>query len=247
YLQKLPAQDYVILNRGSASAGAKTLQATYHRPYQMHASIGPSCAVALFEANALTVWTHSQGVFPLRKALAEMLRMPPEQVRCVQVEGSGCYGHNAADDAGADAAYLAHAFPGRPVRVQWMREDEHSFEPYGPAMSTSAKASLDNSGSIVDWEYHVWSNTHSTRPGAAGNLLAANYLGSPFTPPPPKPLPQPEGGGDRNSIPQMPLRVSALRGLGAYMNIFSLESFMDELAAAAGADPVQFRLKHLQD
>jgi CO/xanthine dehydrogenase Mo-binding subunit len=151
---------------------------------------------------------------------------------------------------------------GRPVRVQWMREDEHAWEPYGPAMITSAKAALDGSGNIVDWEYHVWSNTHSTRPGAAGNILAAIHLAQPFTPPAPTPLPQPEGGGDRNAIPlykfpsarvihhfipSMPLRVSALRGLGAYMNVFSLESFMDELALAAGADPVEFRLRHLQD
>jgi CO/xanthine dehydrogenase Mo-binding subunit len=258
----LPAQTYPILNRGTPSTGAKAIEATYHRPYQMHASIGPSCAVALYEGDTLTVWAHSQGMFPLRKAVSEMVRMPPEQVRCIHVEGSGCYGHNGADDAGADAAYLAKAFPGRPVRVQWMREDEHSFEPYGPAMITNAKAALDGSGSIVDWEFHVWSNTHSMRPGTAGNLLAANYLGSPFTPPPPKPLPLPEGGGDRNAIPiyslpnarvvhhfipEMPIRVSAQRGLGAYMNIFSLESFMDELATAGGIDPVQFRLKHLED
>ncbi len=261
-LLALPAQTYPILTRGTPAAGAKTLEATYHRPYQMHASIGPSCALALYEGNTLTIWSHAQGMFPLRKAIAEMVRIPVEQVRCIHVEGSGCYGHNGADDAGADAAYLATAFPGRPVRVQWMREDEHSFEPYGPAMITSAKAALDSSGSVVDWEYHVWSNTHSMRPGTAGNLLAGNYLSSPFTPLAPKPLPLPEGGGDRNAIPiynlpnarvvhhfipGMPIRVSAQRGLGAYMNVFSLESFMDELAAAAGIDPVQFRLRHLGD
>jgi CO/xanthine dehydrogenase Mo-binding subunit len=210
----------------------------------------------------LTVWSHAQGVFPLRRSIAEMLGLAPEAVRCVHREGAGCYGHNGADDAAADAALIARALPGRPVRVQWMREQEHTGEPYGPAMLTKARASLDASGAIVDWRYEVRSNTHSTRPPGAGQLLPARLLAAPFQPSPPKPLPQPEGGGDRNAIPlyalpsarvvhefvpAMPLRVSALRALGAYMNVFSIESFMDELAAAAGADPVAFRLRHLED
>jgi nicotinate dehydrogenase subunit B len=262
-MQRLPSQDTAILDARTASgSGTRTLEATYRRPYQMHGSIGPSCAVALFRDGALTVWTHSQGVYPLRGAIAEMLRLPKERVRCVHMEGSGCYGHNAADDAGADAALLAHAFPGRPVRIQWMREEEHTWEPYGPAMVTQAKAALDGNGRVADWQYEVWSNTHSTRPGPAGYLASAQQLQTPFTPPPPKGIPLPEGGGDRNAIPlykfrnarvvhhfvpDMPLRVSALRSLGAYMNIFSIESFVDELAKAAGADPVEFRLRHLED
>jgi CO/xanthine dehydrogenase Mo-binding subunit len=263
YIRALPSQDTTIHDTRTGSASSqKTLEAVFHRPYQMHASMGPSCAVALFRDDKLTIWTHNQGVFPLRSAVAEMLKLKPDQVRCIHMEGAGCYGHNGADDAAADAALIARAFPNRPVRVQWMREDEHAWEPYGPAMITSAKASLDGEGRVASWEYHVWSNTHSTRPGKAGNLLAALHLATPFTPPPPRPLPQPEGGGDRNGIPlykfpnalvvnhfipSMPLRVSALRGLGAYMNIFSIESFVDELAAAAGADPVAFRLRHLDD
>ncbi|WP_448188744.1 molybdopterin cofactor-binding domain-containing protein [Azospirillum sp. sgz301742] len=263
FIEAQPAEIRPIRDdHGAPPAGAKTVEATFHRPYQMHASIGPSCAVGLFQDDRLTVWTHSQGVYPLRKALAEMLRMPADSVRCVHLEGSGCYGHNAADDVGADAALLARAFPGRPVRVQWMREDEHGWEPYGPAMVSKARASLDASGRIVDWQYDVWSNPHNARPGAAGNLLAAQFLEAPFQPPPPKPLPQPEGGGDRNAIPLYalpaarvvhhfipvaPMRTSALRGLGAYMNVFAIESFMDDLAAAAGADPVEFRLRHLED
>lgn len=270
-METWPAERRVILDRGPAPEGsttegaagaAKTLEATFRRPYQMHASIGPSCAVGLFQDGAVTVWTHTQGVYPLRKAIAEMLKMPPDSVRCVHMEGSGCYGHNAADDAGADAALLARAFPGRPVRVQWMREDEHGWEPYGPAMLSKVRASLDASGRIADWQYEVWSNPHNTRPGAAGNLLPAQHLETPFRPPPPKPLPQPEGGGDRNAIPlyrlpvarvvhhfipEAPLRTSAARALGAYMNVFAIETFMDELAAAAGADPVEFRLRHLED
>jgi CO/xanthine dehydrogenase Mo-binding subunit len=191
-----------------------------------------------------------------------MLQLAPDKVRCIHMEGSGCYGHNGADDAAADAALVAMALPGRPVRVQWMRDQEHAWEPFGAAMVARVRASLDNRGSIVDWNYEVWSNAHSTRPGGAGNLMPAWHLERPFTQPPPEPIPQPTGGGDRNAIPlykfantrvvhrfipEMPLRVSALRGLGAYMNVFSLESFMDELALAAGADPIEFRLRHLQD
>jgi nicotinate dehydrogenase subunit B len=262
-LREAPSQDHVILDRGSAgTAGAKTLAATYRRPYQLHASIGPSCAIAQFAGGRYTVWTHTQGVFPLRKALAEMLGTPEAQVHCVHAEGAGCYGHNGADDVAADAALLARALPGRPVRVQWMREDEHAWEPFGPPMLAGIQATLDAAGGIVSWQHEVWSNPHSTRPGAAGDLLAATHLAQPFAPTPPQPLPQPEGGGDRNAIPlyalpnvrvvhhflpQMPLRVSALRSLGAYMNVFAIESFMDELARAAAADPVAFRLRHMGD
>jgi len=262
HLLGLPAQATTILERGTPAPGARTVEASYRRPCQMHAPIGPSCAVGLMRDGTLTVWTHTQGVFPLRKSIAEMLRLPDQQVRCVQVEGSGCYGHDGADDVAADAALLARALPDRPVRVQWMREQEHGWEPYGSAMVTRLRASLDASGGVADWQHEVWSNTHSTRPGGAGELMPAWHLAQPFQPPQPKPLPQPEGGGDRNAIPlyafpsarvvhhfipTMPLRVSALRGLGAYMNVFSIESFLDELAAAAGADPVAFRLRHLED
>jgi len=263
YLQKLPADVIVDLDRqAGVSPGAHSFEASYRRPYQMHGAIGPSCAVALFKDGALTVWTHSQGVYPLRKSIAEMLRLPEDRVQCIHVEGSGCYGHNAADDAAADAALIARAFPDRPVRVQWMREQEHQWEPYGPAMLTKVKAALDSAGNIVAWDYEVTSNTHSMRPGGAGNLLPAWHLETPFAPAAPKPIPLPEGGGDRNAIPfyrlpsvhvvhrfvpAMPVRVSALRALGAYMNVFSIESFIDELAQAASADPVDFRLRHLDD
>ncbi|AWN55102.1 molybdopterin cofactor-binding domain-containing protein [Methylobacterium sp. 17Sr1-1] len=240
----------------------RRITAQYRRRYQMHGSIGPSCAVAEFDGDRLTMWSHAQGMFPLRKALAEMLSLPEEQVRCIHVEGSGCYGHNGADDAAGDAALLARALPGRPVRVQYTREQEHLWEPYGGAMLTEASAVLSPEGRIIDWDYAVRSPTHLTRPPGAGQLLSARMLEKPFPAPPPKALPQPEGGGDRNAIPlyrfpkarvahdfvaDMPLRVSALRSLGAYMNVFSIESFVDELAEAAGADPVAFRLNHLDD
>jgi CO/xanthine dehydrogenase Mo-binding subunit len=200
-------------------------------------------------------------VYPDRKAIAEMLGMPEAKVRCIHVEGAGCYGHNGADDAAADAALLAARFPDKAVRVQWMREQEHRWEPFGPAMVAKARASLDAAGRIADWDYGVWSNTHSMRPGTGGSLLAGQHAKG-LAPPPPKPIPMPEGGGDRNSIPiyalanakvtswfieRMPVRVSALRSLGAHLNVFAIESFMDELALAAGADPVEFRLRHLDD
>jgi nicotinate dehydrogenase subunit B len=262
-LTSLPSQDTTIFQQNNPSiTGAKTVEATYTRPYQAHGSIGPSCAVAQFADGAMTVWTHTQGVYPDRQGIAEMLRMPPASVRCIHVEGSGCYGHNGADDAAADAALIARALPGVPVRLQWTREQEHAWEPFGPAMVTRLKASLDGAGAISDWNFEVWSNTHSMRPGGAGSMLAAQHMAQPFALPAPRPLPLPEGGGDRNAIPiykfpnanvvhhfipAMPLRISAMRALGAYHNVFSIESFMDELAAAAGADPVEFRLKHLDD
>jgi len=191
-----------------------------------------------------------------------MLGVPKDKVRCIHVEGSGCYGHNGADDAAADAALIANSLPDRPIRLQWMREHEHGWEPFGPAMIAKARASLDSAGRIVAWDYGVWSNTHSMRPGPAGALLAAQHMERSFPVPEPQPIPQPEGGGDRNSIPlytlpsakvthhflsEMPVRISALRSLGGQMNVFAIESFMDELALAAGSDPVAFRLAHLDD
>jgi len=265
-LMALPTQSSVVSEKQAAvSPVAQTLEATYTRPYLAHASIGPSCAVAEFKDGKLTVWTHSQGVFPLKRDLAKALKLDVDAVRCVHAEGSGCYGHNGADDVALDAALLARAVRGRPVRLQWMRDDEFAWEPYGSAMLARAKASLDANGRIVDWVYEVWSNTHSTRPAAPGednNLLASWYVAEPSQPGPPSNIPQPAGGGDRNAVPLydfpnqrvvnhlitgMPLRVSALRALGAYANVFAVESFMDELAVAAGQDPLAFRLAHLSD
>ena len=262
-LTAMPSQDSTIFEKiNPAVTGQKTIEATYTRPYQAHGSIGPSCAVAQLADGTMTVWTHTQGVYPDRQGIAEMLRMPPASVHCIHVEGSGCYGHNGADDAAADAALIARALPGTPVRVQWTREQEHAWEPFGPAMVTRLKASLDGNGAISDWNFEVWSNTHSMRPGGAGSMLAAQHMAQPFALPAPRPIPLPEGGGDRNAIPiykfpnarvvhhfipAMPVRISAMRALGAYHNVFSIESFMDELALAAGADPVEFRLKHLDD
>ena len=237
---------------------ARVFEATYTKPYTAHASLAPSCALAQFDGGKLTVWTHSQGVFALRRDLAGALKLEPDAVHCIHTEGAGCYGHNGADDAALDAALLARAVRGKPVRVQWMRDDEFAWEPYGPAMVMKAKGSLVG-GRIVDWSYDVWSTTHSTRPGAGGgnNLLASWYLAQPL-----EPSPGWGGGAARNAVPlyafpgrrianhfvpAAPLRVSSLRSLGAFANIFAIESFVDEMAAAANADPVAFRLAHLKD
>ena len=265
HLKSLASQDTAIgVKQVPVPADARTFDATYTKPYIAHGSIGPSTALAEFKDGKLTVWTHSQGVFPLRAELAGALKMPASDIRCIHAEGSGCYGHNGADDVALDAALLARAVAGRPVRLQWMRDDEFAWEPYGAAMVMHAKASLGADGRIVDWQYELWSNTHSMRPQSTkgANVLAAWYLAEPQHIGPPQGIPQPAGGGDRNAvplydfpsqrvlhhfIPEMPIRVSALRTLGAYANVFALESFMDELAAAAGADPVAFRLAHMKD
>jgi CO/xanthine dehydrogenase Mo-binding subunit len=263
-LLALPAEDIIISDKQAPMPeGAKVIEATYRKPYMAHASIGPSCALAEFKDGKMTVWTHSQGVFPLRNHLSLGLKLPVADIRCIHAEGSGCYGHNGADDVGLDAALLARAVAPRPVRLQWMRDDEFGWEPYGPAMIMRAKAALAD-GKIVDWNYELWSNTHSTRPTEPGgnNLLASWYLAEAQNPAPPRTIPQPAGGGDRNAIPlynfprqrvvhhfikEMPLRVSALRTLGAYSNVFAIESFIDELARAANADPIAFRLVHMKD
>ncbi len=264
-LRALPHEVHVISDKGTDAPApvGQTLRAEYSRPYVSHASIGPSCAVAQLDGATMRVWSHTQGVFPLRGNLATLLGMAPASVVVAHRPGSGCYGHNGADDVAADAALLARALPGRPVRVQWMRDDEFAWEPYGAAMTTAVQATLAG-GRIVDWAYEIWSPPHSTRPGeGGGNSLVAGWGMAPPQPPGvPRPIPQPNGSGDRNGIPlydfprqrvlfnyitAMPVRVSALRTLGATTNVFAIEGFMDELAQAAGADPVAFRLAHLQD
>ncbi len=243
----------------------ETLRACYRRPFHLHASLGPSAALAEWRGGNVLVWSHTQGVFPLRGALAQVLGVDVDAVRVQHVEGSGCYGHNGADDVALDAALLARAVPGRPVRVQWTREDEHAWEACGSAMLLEMQASLDAEGRVVDWNHDVWSYTHSGRPRAAegtSNLLAAWHLQKPLPRPTPRPGGGSHGGIHRNADPlyafarrrvvkhfvrDNPLRVSALRGLGAYGNVFAIESFMDELALAAECDPLDFRLRHLDD
>jgi len=248
----------------TAGGDAETvIEATFFRPYHMHGSIGTSAAVAqLGDDGTMTVWTHSQSVFPTAEAIGKLLGMEGK-VRCIHTQGSGCYGHNLADDAAADAALLAKAVPGRPVKLQYTRAQEHQWEPYGSAMAVKIKGGVDAQGNILDWEADIWSTPHSTRPGGdPGRLLAGRYVDPPFELPPPRDGGPPNYAAARNGIApydfpghrvtthfitDMPLRVSATRGLGAYANVMAIESFMDELANAAGADPVEFRLRHLSD
>lgn len=261
-LRALPSQDTTILDRGRPGTGGQSVERTFIRPYLAHGPIGPSCAIAEARDGVVTVWTHTQGVYPLRKALAGLLRLPDDHVRCIHVEGSGCYGQTGADDVAADAALLAVATPGRPVRVQWMREQEHAWEPFGPGMVVSTRSAVGADGAVSDWHHEVWSQSHMMRPGPPGNLLAARDIAKPFPPGPPVALAQPEGGGDRNAIPlyafpnarvvhhflpDMPLRGSSMRSLGGYLNVLAIESTMDDLARLSGQDPVAFRLRHLTD
>lgn len=262
YLKTLPAESETEEEKGDWERAINDAPiqhtAAYYKPYIMHAANGPSCAVAYYNDDKLEIWTHSQGVYPLRETLANLLEMPEDSIHIKGVPGSGCYGHNAADDVAAEAALLAVNFPGRHVRLQWMRDEEHRWEPYGTAMTMELKAGLSNAGKILGWNYDFWSDGHSSRPnGEPKTLLPARFLDQGHG----VPGVGYKGGAVRNSKPyytletlhtrshifQGPLRKSALRALGAFGNVFAIESFMDELAHMAGKDPVEFRLSHLED
>jgi nicotinate dehydrogenase subunit B len=253
-----------VPNPAAKARGVKRVAASYTKPYIAHASIGPSCALARWSAGKLEVWSHSQGIFNLRQDLAKVLGIEEKDIVVAHAEGAGCYGHNGADDAALEAALLARTTPGRAVRLQWMRDDEFAWEPYGAAMAFELEAGLDASGTIVSWRHQLWSNGHTHRPGRAKlpTLIAAAQLARPFELSPAVNPALPAGGADRNAIPLYefpdlqvvnhdvkgtPLRSSSLRSLGAFGNVFAIESFMDECAAASGSDPLEFRLKHLQD
>jgi CO/xanthine dehydrogenase Mo-binding subunit len=240
------------------------VEATYTRPYTAHGSIGPSCAVALYEDDRLTVWTHSQGVFFLRMSLSGALGLDAERITLVHRQGAGCYGHNGADDAAFDAAFIATRRPGRPVRVLWMREDELGSSPVGAAMVVKVASGLDADRRPLGWTLELWSPPHGQRPGMNDgvNLLGADALPNPPRRPEPRDVPDERGGGaSRNAValydfPQQvihrmvtdtPVRVSSMRGLGAFANVFAIENFMDELAEAAGVDPVAYRLSVMPD
>jgi CO/xanthine dehydrogenase Mo-binding subunit len=254
----------VLDEDGAPGAGASVTEASYSRPFLAHASIAPSAGLAVWGDEGVHVHSHSQGIHGLRDAIAATLDLDPATVVVEHVENAGSYGHNAADDAAFDAVLLARAVPGRPVLLRWTRPDELTWGPLSSAMTATVRASLDG-GRIAGWTYDVWSQGHTARPGYAGNpgLLAGAYLAAPVPLPPPTDPPLTGGGGTtRNAVPaydvgprrvtghrktDSPLRTSAMRSLGAHLNVFAIESFMDELAAAAGADPVTFRLDHLTD
>jgi len=279
FLTSAPAETSVLAEAAppaGAPAGpaARSHEATYHRPYLAHAAMGPSSATALATAVPgneakgssvqLEVWTHSQGVYLLRRALTRALKLTGEQVRVRHVEGAGCYGHNGADDAAMDAVLLALAVPGRPVQVVWSRSDELGWAPFGPAGVVRIAADVDARGDVLSWQHEIWGNGHVTRPGfAPTGLLAASHRvgGEPIEAAGDPPMER-GGGSGRNAVPGyafpayravshrlsvMPLRTSSMRALGGFLNVFAIESFMDELAQAAGRDPVEYRLAQLAD
>jgi len=249
----------------AALAPARTLEATFTRPYIAHASLAPSCALARWDGERVHVWSHTQGIFNLRADLAIALSLPPEAVVVEHREGAGCYGHNGADDVALDAALLARAVLGHPVRVSWSREDELAWSPFGPAMAVDVAVDLDAGGEVLAWRADVWSNGHSLRPGRAATptLLAAAHRADAAPPIVAINMPLATGGGsDRNATPAydfpaievanhrvlaMPLRTSALRSLGAFANVFAIESMVDDIARARGEDAVAWRLRHLAD
>ncbi|OCP20920.1 MULTISPECIES: molybdopterin cofactor-binding domain-containing protein [unclassified Ensifer] len=241
------------------------LRARYSRGYVAHGSIAPSCGLAFYEHGQLSVWTHSQGIFALRDQIAACLGFDVANVRVVHAHGAGCYGHNSADDAALDAAIIAVDHAGIPVRVQWSRQDELSRAPLGAAMSAEIGAALDAAGSISAWRMSVVSAPHAQRPGFGGhvNLTSAEALDVRRLPGRVEDLPDVAGGGaSRNAVAiydfpshevcvaldtSSSVRTSSLRSLGAHLNVFAIESAMDELAEIAAADPLEFRLRHLRD
>jgi CO/xanthine dehydrogenase Mo-binding subunit len=270
WLKQHAAENNIAKEKADPAAkarGVKRLQAEYRKPFIAHASIAPSCALARMRGDQLEVWSHTQGIFGLRREIAMVMRLREEDVVIHHAEGAGCYGHNGADDVALDAALLARmaastSYGGRPVRLQWSREDEFAWEPYGPAMVIALDASVDAQGHIVAWRHDLWSNGHTHRPGRADKpvLVAAGEIAQPFERAPAIDPALPAGGAQRNAIPiydfpdllvmhhyvrDAVVRGSSLRSLGGFGNVFAIESFMDELAGED--DPAGFRLRHLKD
>jgi CO/xanthine dehydrogenase Mo-binding subunit len=267
WLKSQPVESSVVAERGDVGGGpiARTVRALYTKPFVAHASMAPSCAIACWREGMLHVHSHSQGIYNLRADLALALGVQPADISVEHVAGAGCYGHNAADDVPLDAALLARAVPGRPVRVQWSRADELAWAPFGPAMAVELEADLDAQGGILAWRHEIWSNGHGSRPGRAKvpALLAARHLEKAFPPLVSVNAALSAGGGaERNADPPyalgairvrsnrvlaMPIRTSAVRSLGAHANVFAIESFLDEIAGLRGEDPLAIRLRLLAD
>lgn len=268
FLAEAPVHSEVVHERAGESpapAGTRTHAAVYTRPYLAHGSIGTSTGIARWDGHRLEVWSHTQGVFPLRRALASALGLAESAAAVHHVEHAGCYGHNGADDAAYDAAVLALRLPGRAVRVVWSRAEELAWSPLAPAMRVQLAAVVGPDGGVLDWRHDLWSSGHQSRPGLPGPVrFLSHELRHPGEPRAVAADPPLAGGGGstRNSVPgydfprqtvtahrlrAMPLRTSAMRALGAHLNVFAIESFVDELAAAAGRDPLEYRLAHLAD
>ena len=266
FLRSLPSKAKILSEKGVPQAtGAHAVSARYSRPFLAHASIGPACAVARVQSGAIEVWCQSQSIHPTRLDIAKTLGVAPDTITVRHVQGAGCYGHNAADDAALDAVLLARAVEGHPVRLQWSHEDELAWSPFGPAMVVAMDGAVDDAGRIVDWRHELWSNPHIARPGLqeSPSLLAAWHLDQPFAQPPGiDALPGIQPTSERNAVPiydfpnqrvvlnaleRLPVRTGTLRAIGGFLNTYAIECFMDELAHAAGVDPVELRLNHLSD
>jgi nicotinate dehydrogenase subunit B len=264
WLQGQPSDDRRIGALPSATPPKRLVEVTVSRPYVAHASMAPSCALAEFRDGHLTVHSHGQGMHLLRKNLATALGLPIEAVTAQHLHGAGCYGHNGADDAALDASLIALRLPGYCIRLQWRREEEFGYEPVGPAMLVTLLVDLDDKGRPADWTTEIWSPTHVQRPGSNSGFLLATEA---FANPPPELIPDDPtetrgGGGTRNAVPiydvpahrilhhlvlRAPVRTSALRGLGALPNVCAIEALLDELAARAGEDPLDYRLSILSE
>ena len=250
--------DETLVNKGSPAAqrpdGAKALTATYYWPMQSHASIGPSCAVADVRADSATVWTASQGTHGNQGTFARFLGLPKDKVRLIYLEGSGCYGMNGHEDAAADAAILSRA-AGRPVRVQWTREDELGWDPKGPPQLIGISGAVTPDGRILDWRTELWI-PKTTRGMPNIPLLAPEAAGLDHVPGLNPGLISQNGDPSYAAesiqviahwLKDAPLRPAPIRSPGKPANCFAVESFVDELAAAISADPVEFRLRGLKD
>jgi CO/xanthine dehydrogenase Mo-binding subunit len=263
WLQGKPSKLQHIGSSAPPASGESVVEASYSRPHIAHAAMGPSCALAEMRDGQLTIWSHGQGMHPLRTAVAKAMDLDVEAITAHHVQGPGCYGHNGADDAALDAALIAREIPGHCIRVQWRREEEFGFEPFGTAMQVNLRVAVDGNGSPVDWTTELWSAVHVQRPGPGGRLLATSALGKTLPKLEVADPPESRGGGaTRNAIPlydlpahrvehhlvpDVALRTSALRGLGALPNVYAIESMMDELALLGDRDPLEYRLSILSE
>ena len=254
----MPQTRHAVGDPAPEPANRRRLRASFSKPYISHASLGPSAGVARFEDGRLTLWTHNQGIYPMRALAARITGLEVSAIDVIHGQGPGCYGHNGADDPPIDAALIAMRRPGPPVRVQWRREDEFGHAPVGTAMLIELAAELDASGRLVDYTAEIWNTPHT---GARGTAVAESALPGYVAPGPQPPRLMPDGarfsGGLLNAIPSYdiaskrtiehvidppPIRTSSLRGLGGPPNCFAGESFVDELAEAVGQDPHAYRL-----
>ena len=281
HLRKQPARDAAVVDSKDVdqkmTAASSVLKATYLHPYQMHGSMGTSCAVADVQGNKATVWSPTQSAYPTRSGVAAVLGIPPDNVRVIYVRGSGCYGINGADTVSYDAALLSHAV-GKPVRIQLSRQDEMAWENYGFAYVIDQRAAVDRSGTIAAWDYESWSPSLGGRPGydQPGNVVTGMLVGFEPAAPAPRAAGAPRGPlrNGSNAVPSYlagcidgscngagtikservvthtiasPFFTGPLRSPARLQNTFAHECFLDEIAAHVKADPVEYRVRHLSD